>query len=577
MIVQGRMKAVLMLLCIIVTGISAESKEKDTKRVKITYQTIVNGEIRGMGGTMTLIAGAGASKSFTESTGAALIPQTPAEAAYVDYHNKTTYQSANLYDGRKIYTELAFSEYPEIEETGETEKILGYTCKKVKASLRSNSLEIWYTTDVKVKGTPQMSYGIVDGLVLKVVRNGNYGLVATKVEELKGKNIDPVIPESLGEKVDAPYYRHLLTSSFITTVEVFNDEQISWGNPIENPEGISLNQTYRYAGGTVILKRVKLPEVSADYLVFAELEQYSNGDAYDRTGTVFIIPEDKEKSFFNALNDGLDAVPAWQASNGKSYQGVTATADFSPAVELVRFFTPFGVSHFNKQVEVYGQQWEDKAWYKQDITELLPMLKGEVWIGAFIGNYDKGGHKISLDLKYYPGSRAVRETSEEKKTWIYPLINTLNIMEMAGQEYGTMFEKDSLSIEVDIPEGVKNISLRYISTGHGGWGGGDEFNRKVNSVLVDNKLVYNYIPWNSNCGSYRKYNPASGNFWNGVTSSDYSRSGWCPGEATNPVYIPLNDLTPGRHTIKIAIPLGEREGGSFSHWNISGVLTGFSE
>ena len=91
---------------------------------------------------------------------------------------------------------------------------------------------------------------------------------------------------------------------------------------------------------------------------------------------------------------------------------------------------------------------------------------------------------------------------------------------------------------------------------------------------MDGRFVDKYIPWNANCGSYRKYNPASGNFWNGVTSSDYSRSGWCPGEATNPVYIPLGNLEPGKHVIKIAIPIGEREGNSFSHWNISGVLIG---
>ncbi len=406
------------------------------------------------------------------------------------------------------------------------------------------------------------------------MRNGNYGRVATELQEVIKKDAKPIIPEDLGERVDAAYYRHLVTSNFITTVEVFNDEQISWGNPIENPEGVQVGKTYRYAGGTIIAKRVKLPEVTADYQVFAELEQYSNGDAYDRTGTVFIIPDDKEQSFFDALEQGVETVPAFQANNGKNYHTTVATPDFDPAVELVRFFTPFGIDHFNKQVEVYGQEWEDRAYYKQEVTDLLPMLQDEVWIGIFIGNYDKGGHKVSLNLKYFPGSRMVSETEEEEKSWLYPLFNTLSIMEMAGQEYGTMFENDSLSVEFELPEGITNVALRYISTGHGGWGGGDEFNQKLNEIIIDGETVFSYIPWNSNCGSFRKYNPASGNFWNGLTSSDYSRSGWCPGEATNPVYIPLPDLKPGKHVLKVAIPLGEREGGSFSHWNVSGVLTG---
>jgi GLPGLI family protein len=571
-----RSKNTIWLICLLLfmSGFSAEGKDNDLKKIKITYHTLISGEVSGRGGSTVVVAGSEASKSYSESSGLTLIPQTPAEAAYVDYEARKTYQAADLYDGRSIYTELGFSDYPEITETGETEKILGYTCKKVKASLRSNSIEIWYTTELKVKGTPLMSHGLVDGLVLKVVRNGNYGLMAAEIEEVKSRKPEPIIPVSLGEKMDAPYFRHLVTASFITTTEIFRDEQISWGNPIENPDGIQLDRTYRFAGGTVIAKRINLPEVSPDYLVFAELEQYSSGDAYDRTGTVFIIPEDKEQSFFDALQDGINSVPAFQAANGKSYQATVSTPGFSPAVELVRFFTPFGISHFNKQVEVFSQEWEERAFYKQDITELLPLIQGEVWIGIFIGNYDQGGHKVSLDLKYYPGSRVVREQEEEQRKWICPLFNTLNIMEMAGQEYGTMFENDTLRVEVEVPAGVKNISLRYISTGHGGWGGGDEFNQKLNSVFVDNLLTYGYIPWNSNCGSFRKYNPASGNFWNGLTSSDYSRSGWCPGEATNPVYIPLPDLKPGKHVIKVAIPLGEREGGSFSHWCISGVLIG---
>lgn len=74
------------------------------------------------------------------------------------------------------------------------------------------------------------------------------------------------------------------------------------------------------------------------------------------------------------------------------------------------------------------------------------------------------------------------------------------------------------------------------------------------------------------CATFRDQNPVSGNFWNGVSSSDYSRSGWCPGTATNPVYFDLNDLKPGTHTLRVAIPQGKDEGGSFSHWMVSGVV-----
>lgn len=540
---------------------------------KIVYKTVVNGRTMERGSRPILMVGESFSASWSDKSGMKLIPQSPEEKEFIDYSAQKTWQVARLADGSVINYETTFSSYPEVTVTGETAEILGYRCTKATSVLRSNHIDIWFTRETGLRGTPQMAYGIPDGLVLKIVRNGNYEIVADSILLSKKRDDRPALPAALGEKVELPLYRHRVTESFVTTVDIFTDEQISWGNPIENPAPETPAVTFRYAGGTVILKKVQLPEVTPDYQVFAEVTQYSNGDAYDRTGSAFLVPTDKKQSFLDALRNGIDQVPAVKARNGKNYQGVAATPDFSPVVELVRFFTPFGVRGYNDKVEVYGQKWEDAAYYKQELTDLLPLLQGEAWLGVFIGNYDKGGHKVSWQLKYYPGSQQITDEKENQK-WTLPLFNTLNIMEMAGQEYGTLFGTDSLTVAFEVPAGVKNLTLRYLTTGHGGWGGGDEFNQKVNKIFIDDQLVYSFVPWRSDCGAFRKYNPSSGNFWNGLSSSDYSRSGWCPGSATDPVYIPLENLSPGKHLLKVAIPLGQSEGGSFSAWNISGVLTG---
>ena len=52
----------------------------------------------------------------------------------------------------------------------------------------------------------------------------------------------------------------------------------------------------------------------------------------------------------------------------------------------------------------------------------------------------------------------------------------------------------------------------------------------------------------------------SGNFDNGLSSSDLSRANWCPGTITQPNYIILGDLPKGKHTITIKIPQGEPVG-----------------
>lgn len=552
-------------------GISAP--QKVASQYEITYQTIVNGKVRTDGPKTKVLCSASVSRSSVESDKRKLISTIAAETGYVDYESMKTYQLAVFSDGRKINTPTPFSEYPELTETGENASILGYTCKYVKTSVRSNSIDIWYTTDLGVNGTPSMGYGLPKGLVLRIVRNGNYELVATSINPVKKKDETSILPADLGETLDLPLYKHRITENLITTVSVFNNEQISFGNKIENPTDSESQKTFKYSEGTVILKKVNLPVVPDDTQLFVELYQHSNGDAYDRTGSVFMIPTEKEQSFLNGLKNGVKTLPAFVGKNGKTYNGVIATEAFAPLVEIMRFFTPFGIGQFNEKSKVYGQTWADSTWYKQEVTELLPVLQGEHWIGVFIGNYDKGGHKVSLKLRYYPGSMDVTD-KPAKKYWVCPLFNTLNVMEMSGQEYGTMFENDSLRVDFEVPSGVKNVQFRYITTGHGGWGGGDEFNQKTNTVILDKKVLFQYTPWRSDCATFRQLNPASGNFWNGTTSSDYSRSGWCPGTATSPVYFPVNDLSGGKHQVKVAIPMGKNEGGSFSSWNVSGVLIG---
>ncbi len=563
----------LLALCgTLLLGAHPVPAKQKPEGLRIFYRQVVNGQMVRRGASAVLEASTGVSVALTERGREPLLPQTPEEKEILDFQNRVAYQSARLASGSAFHISTPFNEFPPLTMTGEKQTIMGYSCEKATTSLRSNSIEIWFTRDVPFRGTPQMAYGIPDGLVLKIVRNNNFEIIADSLIALKKEEL-PSLPANMGEAVDQALYRHRITENYITTVDIFRNEQISWGNKFDNPQGEVLNQTYKYAGGTVILKKVKLPEASTDDQLFIELTQYSKGDAYDRTGTVFMIPAGKTKSFLDALQKGIDQVPSFTARNGKSYQGMTSTPTYNPAVELLRFFTPFGVSHFNEQVKVYGQTWENAAFYKQEITDLMPLLKDEVWIGTFIGNYDKGGHSVTLQLKYYPGSQTIR-AHEKPESWSQPLFNTLNIMEMDGQNYGTLFDTDSLTVEFEIPEGVKNLKLRYITTGHGGWGGGDEFTQKENRIIIDHQVVYSVTPWRTDCGTWRKYNPASGNFWNGLTSSDYSRSGWCPGSATNPVIIPLDDLQPGKHVIRVAIPQGKPEGGSFSAWCVSGVLTG---
>ncbi len=544
------------------------------KQGSVTYKVLYNGKERADMPALHVQYAAQSSKVWRDKpTVEQLIPGYAHEATFVDYSNKNVIQLASFDDGDVFNSSVSLDELPALELIDETRDIQGYTCKKAKTVINSNQIILWYTTEAGIQGTPQPHVGYVPGLVLSIVRNGNYETIAEQVDVKKKKAKASLIPSDLGTAVTKNELGDIKREKMIISTRVFDDEQICWGKEKLEVDQPVLDSVYHFAGGTLIVKKVKLPKTPDHYSVFAEIKQYSNGDAYDRTGSVFVIPTNREQSFWDGLKDGMDTLPIYYDADSLNYQGVVVTENYEPVVELVRFFTTFGVRHFNDRVKIKDVEWEDHSIYKQEITDLKPYLEGEVLIGAFIGNYARGGHKLTLDIKSYPGSFDWKEDSG-KKYYVQPLFNTCNVMEMGGQRYGTMFKNDSLTLDFSIPEGVKNIKLRYITTGHGGWGGGDEFNPKQNEIFIDGERVFVFTPWRTDCAAYRKHNPVSGNFWNGISSSDLSRSGWCPGTATNPEYVELPQLKAGQHQLKVAIPLGEPAGSSFSAWNISGILIG---
>ena len=497
-------------------------------------------------------------KEKETTAGNALEDKQPVIKSYIDYDSREAYKWAELPDGKIISAATPFEFGKGFTPAGEG-KHLGLNCKIVRTSINSNTIEVWYTNDIPFRGTPQANVGVPDGLVLKVVRNGDMIQEASTVTPLK--KAQELLPASWGEKMDAADYQYTINQSGVITVPVFDQETICFNNA-KLPDTLEDGMTYSAGGGTIILKKVKLPESAKNRSIFVEVAQYSDGDAYDRTGSVFVIPTDKKQSFLDAIRN-LKDVPAFQAKDG-NYPALISTEDYEAPVELMRFFTGFGVRKFNHN-KVKGQHWVDSVIYKSEVTPLASQLQGEVWIGAYIGNWDAKGHRLSLKLKYYPDD-------ERRVNKAMPLFNTVNYLEQAGQAYPIFFLNDSLRVSFTLEEPVKNARLFYLTTGHGGWGNGDEFNQKPNTVYLDGKKVISFIPWRDDCGTYRNSNPCSGNFSNGLSSSDLSRSNWCPGTVTTPEYIYLGDLEAGEHTLSVRIPQGAPEGGSNSYWCISGTL-----
>lgn len=489
--------------------------------------------------------------------------------AFIDFNRKVNVDIMN-YDEVLYKTRIPFADITPAEKIEKGEKLLGYKCQKAVFKAFSNTIEVWFTEDAKAKGSPYKSYLPANALALKIVINGSREIRATEVIELdESPKLSYAFKEA--KEISQAKAGELQITARYTNFPVFDHQQINFEGDIKNPPLGQSDLIYRMSNGTVILKKIKIPEIAKQgSSVFATLTNWSNGDAYDRTGSLFLITENKEISMLNALEDSLGVLPIFIDNISNEYQGIVSDEQYDTPVELMRFFTSFGVSHFNNIREIENYLWQDSVVYKQEITSVFPNDEDEVWIGVFIGNYDGGGHYISLDLQFYPpwGEEKVAEK------YIQPLFSTVNIMEMSGQNYGKLFGNDTLEMEFDLPESIENLEMLFTSTGHGGWGGGDEFNPKLNQVFIDGELVFSHIPWRTDCGTYRMSNPASGNFENGLSSSDLSRSNWCPATLTPPYLLKLSDFKPGKHKVEVVIDQGEDEDSSFSSWCVSGVLVG---
>lgn len=498
-------------------------------------------------------------------------PQEPrlTTADYQDWSAKVSKRLATLPDGRVINTVNNFKVGEGYVKVLDDEEFFGLPCHVWRYNVNSNTIDVWWTTALTgYRGTPQILNSTApDGLVLKVVRNGDS---VQEVAEINGLKVaESLFPESWGEQMEMYRYTYECNHCYDINVRIFDQQAVKFsGEKLPEPSTLKPDVQYSAGGGTIILKKVKLPENARDREIFATLTQYSVGDAYDRTGSVFVVPTNKEKSFLDAMHD-LKSVPAFR-SGDTDYPGLLSTETYDVPVELMRFFTGFGVRQFNYN-QVPGQTWPDSVTYKMDVTPLVDYLEGEVWIGAYIGNWDGNGHKISLTLTYYPGD----EDSPQGVRRAVPLFNTVNLLEQDGQPYPIFMLNDNLKSKFHLDKPVKKACLYYLTTGHGGWGGGDEFNQKINTISLDGKKVIDFIPWRDDCGTYRNNSPCSGNFSNGLSSSDLSRSNWCPGTVTNPEYIYLGDIDAGDHTITVDIPQGAPEGGSNSYWCLSGTLVYF--
>lgn len=369
-----------------------------------------------------------------------------------------------------------------------------------------------------------------------------------------------------------------------TDVEVFNNTNLYFDVAFKNDSIKKSDSILRLDAGRVLLKKVTLPTYKLQPKIVADVTLTSNGDPWDKSGSLFVVPASADLSFLDLENKTLK-----KEQFTDSFPGIkTAVIDdkiYQPNIELLRFMTPFGIGFFNedKRVEalkpVYIPKWEEQVIWQQDITQLLPLLENEVYIGVFIDTWTKEGYNISVNLHF---EESTIPNHTKKKQSVIPVVNTAKYA--ADQKFYDAFSRGDLKIEIPTDKILKNATLYYITTGHGGHAEGDEFTKKENIIKLNDSVIKQFVPWRDDCASFRRFNPTSGVWmekatWKGeeieerIASSDYSRSNWCPGSDVKPEVISLGNLEKGTHIFEFTIPEAQAlEGDKINYWMVSAYL-----
>lgn len=367
-----------------------------------------------------------------------------------------------------------------------------------------------------------------------------------------------------------------------TKMNVFNKQPLNFGG-----EKGSDTEAVRLMSGRLVYKKVTIPTFKNGTDVKVKLTVRSKGDRWDKSGSCFVVSDPKKLSILSITEkDGKFPKDSYVDD---TYAGYVSGDNYNPVTELMRFMTPFGVGYYSDNKvkyrrPVYIPNWEKQVVWEQDITDLESLVTGTFYVGVWIDSWTSEGYEFDLELTY--------SNRKQRKVFVMPLVNTVPYV--GGQQIPDNFAHNDLEKTINLKKDIKNVKLHYITTGHGGHSGGDEFIKIKNSVYFNNTLVLDTIPWRDDCASFRRFNPTSG-VWlrkdsasyidsktrsyqikeieERIASSDLSRSNWCPGSSVEPMIVDLGDLKAGTHSLKIKIPATPVDGDKLNHWLVSTYIT----
>lgn len=303
-------------------------------------------------------------------------------------------------------------------------------------------------------------------------------------------------------------------------VVVFENAAIEFHSSDSTRSATAAPPAGRLDNGRVIQATADLPEMSGPHRIWAEL-------------TIHPVAKDER-----TVHDRYDRA-------GSIRLAIPGRAD----LEVLRFMTAYG----------------GRTHHRVDVSELSPVLRGRRTLVAFIDTWTQPAWTVDLSLHFVPDS------TYDNPSWVEPVVWV--------ESFNLKDQPDGVVAKAAVPSGLERVVLRYVSTGHCTDGRDeDEFISKANVVSVDGRVAARFHPWRNDCRRFRDRNPYCTRWTDGSWSSDYSRSGWCPGVEVTPTEFDLSDALPaGEHDLHFRIEnMRPRDpNGHYGYWRVSACLVGW--
>lgn len=222
----------------------------------------------------------------------------------------------------------------------------------------------------------------------------------------------------------------------------------------------------------------------------------------------------------------------------------------APNIEVLKFMTAYG----------------GVTRHSADVTWLVPFLVGDLGFEGFVDTWSSPGWRMDFSLELRP------DTSAYPPDWGLALFNEQSVTR-------DLMDAGPIRVAVEIPADLERIEMLYFVSGHCTDGrGADEFESKPNVLTIDGEERIRFEPWRDDCLRFRPINPYCKKWSDGSWSSDFSRSGWCPGDAVAPHRFDLSGLAPGAHDFEFTIEnIRPRDESGHGYWRVSAVLIGWEK